>query len=92
MTYEKDNNHTLALIGEHLNMGKYSWKYQNSNVSGISHVLGHTSSNSTAKWTVGLRDFYNDNNAGKDFRDFVKKTTQNTKTLFASKSKGVSAS
>jgi len=69
ITYQTDNAKTLAFIGEHKNMGNYSWKYQNSNVNSIRHVLGQTSNNSMSKWTVGLRDFYNDNNAGKNMKE-----------------------
>ena len=58
---------TLAFIGEHNNMEPYSWKYQNSNVSAIRHLLGENQNNNISRWTVGLRDSYNDNNSGKNY-------------------------
>ena len=65
---------TLAFIGEHNNMEPYNWKYQNSNVSGIRHVLAENQNNSISRWTVGLRDSYNDNNSGKNY---LKTSTSN---------------
>jgi len=86
-SYEKSKLNTLAFIGEHLNMKPYNWKYQNSNVNGIRHILGQTSSNNVARWSVGLRDSYNDNHAGSDFKSDIANLRKRNKNHIEEKDK-----
>ena len=58
-SYDVNKKITLAKEWDHLAMEPYSWKYHVQNVNAISHVLGQTSNNSSSRWTVELRDSYN---------------------------------
>ena len=74
-----NKKNTLVKEWDHLAMEPYSWKYHVNNMNNFRHVLTQTSNNSSSKWTVELRDSYNNPNVRKMSVSEIKAQRNNIK-------------